>query len=340
MSFIGTLPATWIESAPMEHCLTFEPIYQERVWGGQSLGSAFGRTLPPGSRIGESWELVDREEAQSVVQQGPFKDWTLHRLWTERREEIFGAGFDDHRFPILIKILDATDKLSVQVHPPATLAEELQGQPKTEVWYFVQAQPGAQVYAGLKRGVTRDHLEQALEEGAVESLVHSLPTQTDSFIFIPSGRLHAIDRGNLIFEIQQNSDTTYRLFDWNRLDGDGHPRKLHISESLACTDFEDVEPTLGVPDGEVIASCHHFHVERWELRQARKAHTLPHFAVFQCVSGAVRYDDGTFKPGDLFLVPALAHDQYIEPEAEGTVVLRTTLPGKEKLAEEFSERQN
>jgi mannose-6-phosphate isomerase len=157
-------------------------------------------------------------------------------------------------------------------------------------------------------------------------LVHSLPTQTHSFIFIPSGRIHAIDRGNLIFEIQQNSDTTYRLFDWNRVDADGNARKLHISESLACTDFEDVEPTLGIPEGEVIASCPHFHVERWELREPRKAHSLPRFSVFQCVAGTVRYDSATFKPGDLFLIPAFAHDQFIQPAEEGTVVLRTTLP--------------
>jgi mannose-6-phosphate isomerase class I len=140
---------------------------------------------------------------------------------------------------------------------------------------------------------------------------------------------HAIDRGNLIFEIQQNSDTTYRLFDWNRLDSDGKPRKLHVSESLACTDYEDVEPALGVPEGEVIASCPHFHVERWELREARKANSLPRFAVFQCVAGVVRYDGATFKPGDLFLIPAFAHDQLIGPEQGGTVVLRTTLPAKE-----------
>jgi mannose-6-phosphate isomerase len=172
-------------------------------------------------------------------------------------------------------------------------------------------------------------MQQALADGVVESLVHSLPTETDSFIFIPSGRIHAIDRGNLIFEIQQNSDTTYRLFDWNRLDSDGKPRKLHVSESLACTDFEDVEPALGVPKGEVIASCPHFHVERWELREARKANSLPRFAVFQCVAGGVRYDDATFKPGDLFLIPAFAHDQLIEPEQDGTVLLRTTLPAEE-----------
>jgi mannose-6-phosphate isomerase len=313
----------------MEHYMTFEPIYQERVWGGQSLCSAFGRKLPDGCLIGESWELVDREEAQSVVQNGPLKGWSLHRLWTERREQIFGPSFDDPRFPILIKILDATDRLSVQVHPPAHLADDLEGQPKTEVWYFVHTQPGAQVYAGLKKGVTRDHLQQGLVEGAVEDLVHALPTQTDAFIFIPSGRIHAIDRGNLIFEIQQNSDTTYRLFDWNRVDSSGKPRKLHVSESLACTDYEDVEPALGVADGEVLASCQHFHVERWELHTARKANSLPRFAVFQTVAGAVRYDDATFKPGDLFLIPAFAHDQLVEPAQEGTVILRTTLPAED-----------
>jgi len=309
----------------MENCLTFEPIYQERVWGGQTLRSAFGRNLPSGRRIGESWELVDREEAQSVVNGGQFAGWTLHRLWTERREEIFGNSLSEHRFPILIKILDAADKLSVQVHPPAELAEALRGQPKSEVWYFIQTEQNAQVYAGLKKGVCREHLEQALADGTVDRLVHCLPTRTDSFIFIPSGRLHAIDRGNLIFEIQQNSDTTYRLYDWNRLGSDGKPRKLHVSESLACTDFEDVEPVLGTVDGEVIVSCPHFHIERWELEEARPAQSHPRFAVFQCVTGKVRYGKRQFNPGDLFLVPAFAHKQLIEPETAGTMVLRTTL---------------
>src|SRR5260221_6934539 len=129
--------------------MKFEPIYQERVWGGQTLCSALGRSLPAGCRISESWGLVDRQDEQSVVQNGAYKGWTLHELWTERRQEIFGPPFDDQRFPILIKILDATDRLSVQVHPPAALSDELQGQPKTEVWDFVQAQPGAQDYVGL-----------------------------------------------------------------------------------------------------------------------------------------------------------------------------------------------
>ena len=310
----------------MENYLTFEPIYQERVWGGQTICSAFGRSLPGGCRIGESWELVDREEAQSVVNSGEFKGWMLHRLWRDRQEEIFGSVFENDRFPILIKILDAADRLSVQVHPPAAIAGQLQGEPKTEVWYFVQAQPGAQVYAGIKKGVTREHFEQALGHGTVESLVHCLPTETGSFIFIPSGRLHAIDKGNLIFEIQQNSDTTYRLFDWNRLDSNGQPRKLHVSESLACTDFEDVEPALGHANGEIIASCPHFHIERWELREPRPANSQPRFAVFQCVTGAVRFGKRRFGPGDLFLVPAFANTQSLEPDEEETEVLRTTLP--------------
>jgi len=309
----------------MENYLTFEPIYQERVWGGQTLRSFFGRNLPGSRRIGESWELVDREEAQSVVNDGPFLGWTLHQLWTEHREELFGNGFCDDRFPILVKILDAADKLSVQVHPPPELAETFQGQAKTEVWYFVQAGTGAQVYAGLKKGVSRGQLQQALAEGTVETLVHRLPTRTDSFIFIPSGRIHAIDRGNLIFEIQQNSDTTYRLYDWNRLGTDGRPRKLHISESLACTDFDDVEPALGTPDGEIIVSCPHFHIERWEMKEARPAQRHRRFAVFQCVTGSVRCGDRTFVPGDLFLIPAFAYHQLIEPKAEGTILLRTTV---------------
>jgi mannose-6-phosphate isomerase len=309
----------------MAHCLTFTPLYQPRVWGGQKLNAVFGRSLPTDAPIGESWELVDRPNEQSVVDQGPYEGWTLHRLWIEQRDQFFGDWFSEDRFPILIKILDAVEPLSVQVHPPLTVAKELRGDPKTEIWYFVQTTPDAGIYVGLKHGTSKEQFETALADGSVADLVHRIPTRPDTFIFIPSGRIHAIDSGNLIFEIQQNSDTTYRVFDWNRVGLDGKPRELHIEPCLASIDFSDFEPSLGQANGEVIASCHHFHVERWPLEKSRPAHNQRQFAVFQCVSGKVAFADRDFGPGDLFLTTAQGHTETLNPLAANTMVLRTTI---------------
>jgi mannose-6-phosphate isomerase len=309
----------------MAHCLTFTPLYQPRVWGGQKLSELFGRQLPVNTPIGESWELVDRPNEQSVVDRGPYEGWSLHQLWSERRNELFGDWFSDERFPILIKILDATEPLSVQVHPPLTVAKELQGDPKTEIWYFVQTAPDAGIYVGLKHGTSKEQFKAALTDGSVADLVHRIPTRPDSFIFIPSGRIHAIDAGNLIFEIQQSSDTTYRVFDWNRVGLDGKPRELHIESSLASIDFSDFEPALGEAVSEVIVSCHHFHVERWSLTESRPAHNRRQFAVFQCVSGKVEFTDRDFGPGDLFLATAEGHSKSLSPLDSNTTVLRTTI---------------
>ena len=309
----------------MAHCLTFTPLYQPRVWGGQKLNEVFGRTLPTNTPIGESWELVDRPNEQSVVNRGQYEGWSLHRLWSERRDELFGDGFSDERFPILIKILDAAEPLSVQVHPPLSVAKELRGDPKTEIWYFVQTAPDAGVYVGLKDGTSKAKFETALAEGSVADLVHRIPTRPNSFIFIPSGRIHAIDAGNLIFEIQQNSDTTYRVFDWNRVGLNGEPRELHIQSSLASIDFSDFEPSLGEVIEEVIVSCNHFHVERWSLTESRSAHNQGQFAVFQCVSGKVEFAGQYFRPGDLFLATAEGHTKTLSPLDSNTTVLRTTI---------------
>jgi len=309
----------------MAHCLTFTPLYQPRVWGGQKLKEVFGRALPIDTPIGESWELVDRPNEQSVVNRGQYEGWSLHRLWSERRDELFGDWFSDERFPILIKILDAAEPLSVQVHPPLNVAKELRGDPKTEIWYFVQTAPDAGVYVGLKDGTSKEKFETALAEGSVADLVHRIPTRPNSFIFIPSGRIHAIDAGNLIFEIQQNSDTTYRVFDWNRVGLDGKPRELHIRSSLASIDFSDFEPSLGEVVEEVIVSCSHFHVERWSLTESRSAHNRRQFAVFQCVSGKVEFAGQYFRPGDLFLATAEGHTKTLSPLDPNTTVLRTTI---------------
>src|SRR5437588_7425340 len=150
----------------------------ERIWGGRRLESEFGKKLPAQKRIGESWEIVDRPEAQSIVRDGPLRGKTLHELWTQHRDEIFRRVPDAPRFPLLIKLLDAQEKLSLQVHPPAKIAPLLGGEPKTEMWYIAHAEPGAELYVGLKHGVTRAEFEKRIKAGTVADCFHRVPVKT------------------------------------------------------------------------------------------------------------------------------------------------------------------
>jgi mannose-6-phosphate isomerase len=302
--------------------LSFRPLYMERVWGGRRLENRLGRALPAGAVIGESWELVDREDAQSVVDRGEHEGKTLHQLWTDHREAVFGKVADTPRFPLLAKILDARETLSVQVHPPASVAPKLGGEPKTEMWYLLEAEEGAELFAGFRQGANRAAFESALANGDVTSLLHRIPVSAGDTLFIPSGRCHAIGAGCLIVEIQQNSDTTYRVFDWNRLGLDGKPRALHIAESMQSIDFHDYEPAL-VPRDAVI-ECAEFRVERFELSE-RREETTDAGVIYTVLEGEVQCGAREFACGDFFLLPATAEDRGLEPKSQGTRVLRTTI---------------
>ena len=308
--------------------ITFKPLYMERVWGGRELERVYSRNLPaPTKPFGESWEIVDRETEQSVVDQGTYAGSTLHDLWTRHREEIFGEGFANHpRFPILLKILDARDDLSIQVHPPASLAASLGGEPKTEMWYIADCEPGAKLYVGLKIGVTRADFEQSIADGSVADRVHAITPKPGDSIFIASGRLHAIGAGFLIHEIQQNSDTTYRVFDWNRLGLDGKPRELHVSESLASIDFHDFEPTMDTPVGETLASCDYFKTDRKTL-DLGDIITNPRddrFSIISVVDGLLESQGGHRYPkGSIILLP---RDGAPLTSLDDTIVLQITLP--------------
>ncbi len=308
----------------LDQPLTFRPLYMERVWGGRRLAEKFGRTIPDGAPIGESWELVDREDTQSVVENGPLAGKTLHELWTKMREPVFGRVADSPRFPLLAKILDARETLSVQVHPPASMATELNGEPKTEMWFLLDSEPDAELFAGFRRGTTRAKFEQALAEGHAADLLHRLPVQAGDAIFIPSGRCHAIGAGCFIVEMQQNSDTTYRVFDWNRVGLDGKPRPLHVRESLLSIDFTDHEPSLAQREGESVVKCEYFKVEHWDLERAR-TDTSEGCAIFTVLSGALTCGGLTFKAGDFFLLPAATTNRTLTPTQPSTSVLRTTL---------------
>ena len=229
----------------MLYPFTFRPIFKERVWGGRELERLYHKPLPPGVPIGESWEISDRPGDVSVIANGTLAGKDLRWLMENHAADLLGeARPQGGRFPLLIKILDAQDKLSLQVHPPPAKAAELGGEPKTEMWYVAEAAPGAELYVGLKRGVTRAEFEQRIKAGTVAECFHRVSVRPGDAMFLPSGRVHALGAGLIIFEIQQNSDTTYRVFDWNRLGLDGKPRELHIPQSLASIDFNDYEPSL------------------------------------------------------------------------------------------------
>jgi mannose-6-phosphate isomerase len=251
----------------MTSFLQFKPLYQERVWGGRELESFLGRKLPGSAPVGESWELVDRPEAQSVVAAGPWEGQTLRAVLGAHTAEIMGPGWPvDRAFPILVKWLDCRDRLSVQVHPPAALARKLGGEPKTENWYFAQTSPGAAVYAGLKAGVTRAAFARAVADGTVERCLERLTVRAGDSLLITSGTMHAIDVGNVILEIQQNSDTTYRVYDWGRLGLDGKPRALHVAQSLACLEAGLAPAPKLLRAAGVLVQCREFTLRRQDLR--------------------------------------------------------------------------
>jgi len=307
----------------------------ERIWGGRKLAELFGKNLPTNKRIGESWEIVDRPEAQSVVACGPLKGKTLHELWTQYREPIFGDVADAPRFPLLIKLLDAREKLSLQVHPPENVARKLGGEGKTEFWYVAAADPGAELFLGFREPITREQFEKALRNGTAADYVHKISVKPGDVAFLPAGRLHAVNAGNLLIEIQQNSDTTYRVFDWNRIDSTtGKPRRLHVEQALQCIDFDDVRPKMVESRGEVLIKHALFEIQKWNLDHARDVAPLGQFAVVCCLKGQLacaNVDPSTglrtsLAPGEFFLVPAQLQDRQLKPFAARTTLLRVTIP--------------
>jgi len=307
--------------------LAFEPIFMERMWGGRRLESEFHKKLPPQNWIGESWEIVDRPEAQSVVAAGPLRGSTLHELWTEDREQIFGDVPNTPRFPLLIKILDAQEKLSLQVHPPERVASRLGGEPKSEFWYVATADPGADLFLGFRQPITRDAFEESLNDGTMIDQIHRIAVRSGDAVFLPAGRVHAIGAGNLIIEIQQNSDTTYRAFDWDRVDPKtGMKRDLHKDQAIQCIDFDDVQPKLIQSQGELLTSHRLFEIRKWTLNEPRDAAPVGQFAIVCCLTGSLSCARAEFASGEFFLAPAQLENRQLKPLAPDTTLLRITIP--------------
>jgi len=276
----------------MRELLRCRPIYQERVWGGRGLETELARPLPAGAPIGESWDIVDRPEAQSIIAAGPLQGTSLRAVIAKHGADLMGPGWPAEKpFPILVKWLDCRERLSLQVHPPAAVAPALGGEPKTENWYIAQTAPDANLIVGLKRGVTRRQFERAIADQTLEQCVHHIRVAAGDSILVQSGQVHAIGAGNLILEIQQNSDTTYRVYDWGRVGLDGRPRTLHMAESLRSIDWNDFEPApvRAAPTSGVIADCAEFSIRRLVLGAGERLH-LPaneQPRILSVVSGAV-----------------------------------------------------
>lgn len=309
--------------------LTFSPIPKARIWGGNRIASVLSRPMPTDrTSIGESWEICDRPNEQSEVNHGPLTGTSLHQLWKKHRKEVFGetsTSHPSHRFPLLFKILDATDTLSVQVHPPEHLCQKLQGEPKTEAWRLLDATPDACVYAGFNQlGLSAEIFRRHLKDQTAASLLHRIPVQTGDTLLIPSGRCHAIGSGCLIAEIQQNSDTTYRLFDWNRTDSNGLPRELHVDEALECIDFGDVAPQLHPPNAPLATSSFHLQSD-FVPANARWIAPKDEFALIHILTGALIHENRRFPRGSTILVPATIAGHFVAGETSASV-LRITLP--------------
>ena len=242
--------------------LKFKPIYKELIWGGDKLHKFFGKDIPVGKKIGESWELADLPNDKSVIASGELAGRTITQILQKFPEQI--TGKKDYKPPLglLIKFIDAADVLSIQVHPDTEAVKRLKtGQAKTECWYIIDAEPGAYIYKGLKSGTTREQFAQSIKTGSCAELLNKVSVKPGQCHFLPAGTVHAIGAGILIAEIQTPSDTTFRVFDWNRLEN-GKPRQLHIAQALESINFDQKAENLPVTTVGRIADTEFFKIDK------------------------------------------------------------------------------
>jgi mannose-6-phosphate isomerase len=303
-----------------DYPLQFEPLFRRYLWGGRRLGTMLGKSIGNGDDYAESWEVVDHGADQSIVSAGQLQGHTLGELVINHGDELFGRNSPQRQFPLLFKFLDCNRTLSVQVHPNDEQAARLD-QPdlgKTEAWVVLAAEPGSKIYAGLKPGVNREILNTSIAAGTCEDCLHEFEPQVGDCVFIEAGTVHALGAGLVVAEIQQASDTTFRLFDWNRVGADGKPRPLHIEESLEVTDY-----TRGLVD------CDKFVLDRLTFSQPQviggdeRFHLLVPLASAITVGGSQSAEP--LKLGKTCLIPAAARSVELMP-ADTAVVLDIYLP--------------
>jgi mannose-6-phosphate isomerase len=328
--------------------LRFEPIYQYRLWGGRRLSGLLSAPLPGDGPIGEAWVLSDRTDHQSLVANGPLKGQTLGQVMKQYREQLMGKlSSCFRRFPLLLKFLDAHAMLSVQVHPGDVHPELIPAgdTAKTEAWVVIEAEDGSRIYAGLKTGTTAGDLRHSLATGTIANhLVGIVPKPGDA-VFIPAGTVHTLGGGVVVFEIQQNSDVTFRLYDWGHVDAKtGQPRLLQVDQALASIDFADsngglVTPTVvsAIPvERERLFDCEHFLL--WRLRGESPfnvgAAEMPRGLV--CIEGSGWFEGGGsaygVDKGEVWLLPAVVGTCEFHPNSAVTL-LEIALPESSKAVQ-------
>ncbi len=320
--------------------LRTEPYLSERVWGGTRLAE-YGKKLPPGGHIGESWEISGHRDGLSRVANGPLAGKTILELVSEFGADLMGSAVPvEEPFPLLVKLIDANDQLSVQVHPSDEYCAErgLADPGKPEAWLILEAEPGARIWRGLKEGTTRSKFEELLAAGRLAECLHCFCVEAGDCVDLPAGTVHAIGGGILLAEVQQTSDLTYRVFDWNRAGLDGKPRQLHVAEALATIDWVTLGgATLGdkvtpgsceAPGGRCskLVANDKFEMELWELSGSAPIPTSPdRFTCVVLVEGAaeMKWPGGAeaAEKGASFLVPAALADVKVEPEGGCKVLL-------------------
>ena len=315
--------------------LVFEPYFRAQIWGGRQLEPYMGRPLPAEGPFGEAWILSDQPLHVSRVADGPFEGSTLAELWASRLADLVGPDKPmPKRFPLLLKYLDCQQHLSVQVHPNDELVRRLHPDEsgKTECWVVIEAAPEARIYAGLRAGITQRDLEWHLDAGTVAECLHSFVPKKGQFLFLPAGTVHAAGGGLLLAEVQQSSDVTYRLYDWNRVGPDGKPRPLHREEALASIDWS-AGPAIPIsslsltepPDEnhrESLVTCGYFTVERFHLATPLDMPYVGQLSAWMILDGDAVLSSGetgyrrSFRPGEAVLVPATAESLRWSPTSK------------------------
>ena len=316
--------------------LTFEPLFKQYLWGGRRLGSLLGKPLGKGDDYAESWEVVDHGDDQSIVAHGSLAGMPLGELVARHRQELFGQHALDEgkpraQFPLLFKFLDAHRTLSVQVHPNDAQAAQLDPPDlgKTEAWLVLAAEPGSKIYAGLNAGVDQPALASAILSGECQACLHAFEPSVGDCVFIPAGTVHALGEGLVIAEIQQASNTTFRLFDWNRVGKDGKPRPLHIEQSLAVTDFdrgpvEPQTPTRIEAHVDQLVRCEKFVLNRCQVNNATTVGGDNRFHLLSTISGELSLTCGKHSIemplGTTVLLPAACGTATLASPAGATLL--------------------
>ncbi|MDD3766760.1 MAG: class I mannose-6-phosphate isomerase [Eubacteriales bacterium] len=307
----------------MMYPLKMQPTYKQYLWGGENLKKLYGKDTPQGNAA-ESWEVSCHPNGQSSVANGKYKGQTLAQVVSSMGEALLGKTISPaEKFPLLLKILDANDKLSVQVHPDDEYAMKNENgeKGKTEMWYVLDCKPGAQLVYGFKEGVTKEIFENAIKGGTLEEILNKVNVNKGDAFFIPAGTVHAIGEGIIIAEIQQNSDTTYRVYDYNRKDKDGNTRPLHIEKALDVSNFESSvgkEKAQGseVLDGEnirtILASCRYFNFEKLEIKEKSIENTDGRMEIILVAEGSGKIAGESFKSADSFVIPAAMGEYAVE----------------------------